>query len=210
MLDLAAMAAARTEHEPFDYLVVPHFLRPEAMAAVIRDYPDTHGPRNHEVQGLRYGPAFARLLEELQSPELARLLGEKLAVPGLPDDSTTVTVRGACEPSDGHIHTDHWSKQVTLLVYPNEGWTAEGGRLRMLRSARDLEDFAAEVEPAQGTMLAFRRSRHSFHGHRPYEGPRRMVQVNWIRPSRLARVLQQLSRRGTHDLKRLGLHPSRQ
>ena len=34
--------------------------------------------------------------------------------------------------------------------------------------------------PIAGTMLAFRRSERSFHGHRPFVGERRVVQLNWV------------------------------
>ena len=29
-------------------------------------------------------------------------------------------------------------------------------------------------------MLVFRRSDRSWHGHRPYEGPRRVLQMNYV------------------------------
>lgn len=206
LLDLEHLAAAKPETDPFRFVVVPRFLRPEAIAAVEADFPKLQGPRNHKVGSSPHGPVFDQLLAELASPELARLLGEKLGFPGLEALPQNVSIRTECEASDGNVHTDHWSKCVTLLVYPNRGWQGEGGRLRFLRS-KDLEDYAAEVAPADGTMVAFRRDDHSFHGHRPHVGPRRVVQVSWLRSSRLARLAQGLARRTTHAMKRLGLHP---
>ena len=50
----------------------------------------------------------------------------------------------------------------------------------MLRSATDLEDVVAEVPPLEGTLLAFRRSDNSFHGHKSFVGPRRVIQLNWV------------------------------
>jgi len=44
----------------------------------------------------------------------------------------------------------------------------------------DLEDCAKEVTPLAGTMVAFRRSERSFHGHRPHIGERRSLQLNWV------------------------------
>ena len=44
----------------------------------------------------------------------------------------------------------------------------------------DLEDLRAEVTPLAGTMVAFRRSERSFHGHRPHVGERRSLQLNWV------------------------------
>ncbi len=37
-----------------------------------------------------------------------------------------------------------------------------------------------EVLPDAGTMIAFRRSDRSYHGHEPFEGVRRYVMVNWM------------------------------
>ena len=58
-------------------------------------------------------------------------------------------------------------------------WTPVGGYLRLLRSD-DVEDVLAEVQPLGGTLVAFRRTDCSWHGHRPFEGPRRYVMCNWL------------------------------
>jgi Rps23 Pro-64 3,4-dihydroxylase Tpa1-like proline 4-hydroxylase len=81
---------------------------------------------------------------------------------------------------DGEIHTDSKTKLITVLLYMNEGWESDGGRLRLLRSGTDLDDYVAEVPPNGGTLLAFRRADNSWHGHKPHEGPRRAIQLNWV------------------------------
>lgn len=90
------------------------------------------------------------------------------------------TVRGRCDLSDGRIHTDLRSKIITVLIYMNEGWQEAGGRLRLLRSADDLSDIIVEVPPVAGTLLAFKRSDNSWHGHEPFSGERRVIQFNWL------------------------------
>jgi hypothetical protein len=55
-----------------------------------------------------------------------------------------------------------------------------------LRSKDNIEDVIAEVPPTEGTLIAFRRSDHSFHGHKPYEGIRRVVMLNWMVDARAA------------------------
>ncbi len=72
-------------------------------------------------------------------------------------------------------------------MYFNEEWTQEGGRLRLLRSPRDVEDYAVEVPPERGALLAFRRSERSYHGFKHCEGERRSLQMYWVRPKRAAR-----------------------
>ena len=117
-----------------------------------------------------------------------------------------MTVRKYCERTDGHIHRDHPSKIITMLVYFNEEWDSDGGCLRMLCSPSDLEDYTAEVKPLGGTLLAFRRTNHSWHGHKQFVGERRMLQYNFLSTGKLARVNQKLSRAATHFGKRvLGL-----
>jgi hypothetical protein len=193
MIDLDALDGTPLQRDPFDFLVVPDFLGPYTLAAAIADYPDIAGPGNHKPETLHYGPAFAALLDELKSAALTKHLGAKFGV-DLFASPLTITIRRYCEPTDGHIHTDHRTKVVTMLVYLNQGWDAEGGRLRFLRSADDLEDYAAEAVPLGGTMLAFRRSDTSFHGHKPYVGVRRMIQMNWVRQSPLERCEKRINR----------------
>ena len=62
----------------------------------------------------------------------------------------------------------------------NPEWEHSGGRLRLLRSADNLDDPILEVPPAAGTLLAFKRSDNSFHGHKPFSGERRVIQFNWV------------------------------
>ncbi len=193
MIDLDALDATPLQRDPFDFLVVPSFLRPDAVATAIADHPDMTGPGNHKLEALHYGPAFGALLEELDSSALEEHLGAKFGV-DLSSSRLTITLRRFCEPTDGHIHTDHRTKIITMLVYLNEGWNAEGGRLRFLRSADDLEDYVAEVTPLGGTMLAFRRSDTSFHGHKRYVGERRMIQMNWVREGPLERCEKRFNR----------------
>ena len=95
------------------------------------------------------------------------------------------TVRGKCRRKDGKIHTDTESKIITVLLYMNPEWEKDGGRLRLLRS-HNIEDKIAEVPPLSGTLLAFRRSDNSFHGHTPFEGERKVIQMNWVTHQKFA------------------------
>jgi hypothetical protein len=193
LVDLAALSAAPLQRDPFDFLVVPHVLPPAALAAVNADFPPIEGPSNYKPEELQGGPAFTQLLAELEGPEFAAALGNKFGI-DLSTCSKSIGVRGFCEPTDGHIHTDHRSKVITVLVYFNEDWPHEGGRLRMLRSATDIEDYAAEIDPMGGTLLAFRRSDHSFHGHKQFVGERRMLQLSHVQDSTVEGALRQIGR----------------
>jgi SM-20-related protein len=178
-LDFEAFERTPLATAPFPYLIVPGFVRPEARAAIHRDYPEITKPGSFPTGELRYGPAFASLLAEMQGPRMAAAFGRKfgLDLEGLP---TMVTVRGQAQQKDGQIHTDSKTKVITVLIYMNAGWEAPGGRLRLLRSSESLEDMVAEVPPDEGTLLAFKVAPNSWHGHKPFVGPRRVLQLNWV------------------------------
>jgi SM-20-related protein len=200
-IDLDAIDAAPLQTDPFDFCVAPNCVSQAALATINRDYPAIDRPGNLNLDDVEFGPAFQAFIDELQGPELAQHLGLKFGVE-LGDCPVTTTVRKFCEQSDGNIHTDHPSKIITVLVYFNEDWTEGAGQLRLLRSPMDIEDFAAEVPPLGGTLLAFRRTDVSYHGHKRFVGERRMVQMNYLRATRLALWKQQLDRFGTRTVKK--------
>jgi hypothetical protein len=193
LFDFAALDQTPLARDPFDYLIVPKFLRPEALDALNRDFPPIQGPSNYAPERLTYGPAFAALIEALRGRAFARHLEQKFAL-DLSGCATTIGIRKFCEATDGNIHTDHKSKLITVLLYFNRDWPHAGGRLRMVRSASDLEDYAAEVEPAGGALLAFRRTDHSFHGHKPFVGERRILQLSYTRGGDAARFVSHLTK----------------
>jgi hypothetical protein len=185
-LDLEAFRAAALTTEPFSYLVVTNFIHPEVAAEIVKDFPEIAYPGLLPVEATQFGPKFRTLIEELTSPAVAKAFGEKFGL-DLSDKPTMVTLRGRCQEKDGRIHTDSEAKLVTALLYFNEDWEAGGGRLRLLRGPDDLNDVIAEVPPNMGTLVAFRRSDKSFHGHEPYVGVRRYVMINWMANSFAAR-----------------------
>jgi SM-20-related protein len=193
LFDYAALDATPLAHDPFDFLIVPGFLRTEALEALNRDFPPIEGPSNYAPDRLSYGSAFAALLEALCGRRFAAHLEGKFDL-DLSGCATTIGIRRFCEATDGNIHTDHKSKLLTILLYFNRDWPHEGGRLRMVRSASDLEDYAAEVVPAGGTLLAFRRTDNSYHGHKPFVGERRILQLSYTKGGDTARFISHLTK----------------
>ena len=179
LIDLAALKASPLAREPFNYAVVPQAIRPADAAAIRADFPEIADSGLLPVEATHPGPRFRQLIEELQSVPVARAFSEKFGV-DLVGRSQMITVRGRCALKDGRIHTDSVAKLITVLIYFNDPWEAKGGRLRLLRSPTDLQDMIAEVPPEAGTMIAFRRSDLSYHGHEPFEGVRRYVMINWM------------------------------
>jgi SM-20-related protein len=165
--------------EPFPHLIVSGFISPGGLAAISADYPKISTSGSFPVDQVSFGPAFQTLLDELESDEFREAFEQKFGI-DLADRPTVTTVRGRCDARDGKIHTDSTSKIITVLLYMNESWEQPGGRLRLLRSADNLNDIITEVPPVAGTLLAFRRSDNSWHGHEPFAGERRVVQFNWL------------------------------
>jgi hypothetical protein len=185
-LDLALFRSTPLVREPFEYLIVPRFIRADVLAAIHRDFPRVDSPGSFPVEQVGCGPAFQSLLEELQGPEMRAAFAAKFRI-DLTRRPTMITVRGRSGTRDGNIHTDAVTKLITVLIYMNAKWESSGGRLRLLRSPDDIEDVIIEVPPIEGTLLAFRRTDNSYHGHMPFIGQRRVIQLNWVRDSLTAR-----------------------
>lgn len=165
--------------DPYNYVMVENFVPIDTLESIAEDFPDLDLPGSFPVEELEYGPRFAELLARLAQDDFRDAIAEKFDI-DLSDRPMTCTVRGAAQRKDGQIHTDSRTKLITVLIYLNPPWQAEGGRLRVLRSGTDLNDFAEEIEPSSGNLLIFKRSETSWHGHEPFEGIRRSIQINWV------------------------------
>jgi SM-20-related protein len=179
LLELDRLRAAPLHRDPFDFVVVGDFVCRDELGPVVADFPRIRGHGSFPVDLLKCGPGFTRLITALTEPALRCAVEEKFGI-DLSGRPTMVTVRGKSDGKDGRIHTDSISKIITLLLYLNPVWDLAEGRLRLLRGPDDIDNYALEVAPLAGTMLAFRRSDRSFHGHRPHIGERRSLQLNWV------------------------------
>ncbi|MCK4869355.1 MAG: 2OG-Fe(II) oxygenase, partial [Alphaproteobacteria bacterium] len=155
LIDIGRLRETPLDHDPFDHIAVPGFIRADALEPLHKDYPDVGKPGSYPVASVSCGPAFEQVLEEIQSPEMTAAIEEKFGV-DLKGRPTMVTVRDRCRERDGQIHIDSKGKLITVLIYMNPPWEESGGRLRLLRGPDDIEDYAAEVPPNEGTLLAFR------------------------------------------------------
>lgn len=186
LLDLDRLQGAPLRRDPFEFVIVEDFVPPPDCAALIADFPRVPGHGSYPLDRIACGPAFTRLADEMAGDALRQAIADKFAI-DLTERPTMITVRGRSDGKDGRIHTDSATKLITLLLYLNPAWDEEAGRLRLLRGPDDLDDFAAEVPPLAGAMVAFRRSATSFHGHRPHVGERRVVQLNWVTDATVVR-----------------------
>jgi hypothetical protein len=166
--------------DPFEYMILNDFVDKYALDEARVSYPEVPGPGSHPPGTLKIEGAFQDLMNELQGPAFQEAVEEKFDI-DLSSRPTMYTVRGFCRERDGKIHTDSKTKLITVLLYMNDDdWPNDGGRLRILRNGTDLENFVDEVTPKGGTLVVFKRSDNSWHGHHPFSGKRRAIQLNWV------------------------------
>ena len=185
-LDLERFEQTPLVREPFEYLVVPEFVKPPVREAINADYPKVNKAGSFPLSEVRFGPKFKELTDDLNGPEFRAAVGRKFSI-DLTNRPTMITVRGRCSEKDGKIHTDSKTKIITVLLYLNSKWESVGGRLRLLRSENNIDDLELELPPVAGTLLAFKRSDNSWHGHKPFAGERRVIQLNWVTDEEVVR-----------------------
>ena len=181
-LDFRRLAATPVERQPFPHVVVPGFVPPAALDAVLADLPPLAKRGSFPIDGVNLGPHAAALMRAMQGVEL-RTAVERLFDLDLRGSPTMVTLRGWTSERDGRIHCDSLAKRVTVLLYLNkqtDAWTRQEGCLRLLHGPDDLEDFAVEVPPVNGTLLVFPNGPTTWHGHRRFVGQRYSVQLNYM------------------------------
>ncbi len=174
---------ARTlRHDPFDFIVLPDLLPARAAEGLLPDCPQFDQAGFFPYDPAHCGPAFNALVERLIAPPLADALGDLLGIAGLSRYPTLVTVCSRMNLRHGTIHTDSRSKVATALVYLNPSWPdTSDGCLRFLADAHDIDAMLVpEIKPLFGTLAMFRRADNSFHGHLPWQGERRVLQIAWV------------------------------
>lgn len=185
LLDAQRLARSDTlvRSEPFAFLIAHDQLPATAAIELERDFPCYDGAGFFPHDAAECGPSINRLVVELIAPDFADAVGARLGVPHLGQYPTLVTLCHALNRRHGTIHTDSRSKIVTALVYLNESWPdTDAGCLRFLNRIDDIDDVVVpQVRPVYGTLAAFRRADNSFHGHLPWQGERRVIQVAWLR-----------------------------
>jgi hypothetical protein len=178
-LNLHKLRQAKLESDPYQFTIVPGFLSPESVKQINATYPKIAKGGSYPIDSLEAGMAIKEVIDELDGAEFQAAIEEKFDV-SLSGRPKMYSLRGYTRAKDGQIHTDSKDKIITVLLYLNESWPHAGGRLRLLRNGHDVEDFVTEVPPDNGTLLVFKRSDNSWHGHDPFEGPRRSLQMNWM------------------------------
>lgn len=170
------------QHQPFPFMVAHGQLPDEVRGNLDRDFPRYASAGFFPYDPSDCGSSVNALVECLTSPAFARAIGQRLGIDDLDRYPTLVTLCRLLNKRHGTIHTDSKSKVATALLYLNAQWPdTSAGCLRFLHRMDDIDSMAMpELIPLYGEFAVFKRCENSFHGHLPYEGERRVIQVAWL------------------------------
>ncbi|GAB2562555.1 2OG-Fe(II) oxygenase [Dyella jejuensis] len=168
--------------QPFPFMIAHGQLPDEARADLERDFPRYASAGFFPYDPSDCGPSINALVQQLTTPEFASAIGRYLGIQDLGGYPTLVTLCRALNKRHGTIHTDSRSKVATALLYLNTQWPdTSDGCLRFLNRIDNIDDLVVpELKPLYGEFAVFKRCDNSFHGHLPYEGERRVIQVAWL------------------------------
>lgn len=170
------------QHQPFPFMVAHGQLPEDARSDLDRDFPRYASAGFFPYDPSDCGPAINTLIEDMTAPAFASAIGQRLGIDNLARYPTLVTLCRLLNKRHGTIHTDSRSKIATALIYLNTQWPdSSDGCLRFLHQIDDIDSIITpELVPLYGEFAVFKRSENSFHGHLPYEGERRVIQVAWL------------------------------
>jgi hypothetical protein len=101
MLNLAAFRATTVQRAPFEYLIVPGFIRVDARTAFHDAFPVVDRPGSFPLSELTFGGAFQQLIYDLQGPAKRSACEGKFKIDLThPPDQTLCARSGAtcCKP----------------------------------------------------------------------------------------------------------------
>jgi hypothetical protein len=184
MLDPARLDRPDTtvQHHPFPFMVAHGQLPDELRGDLDRDFPRYASAGFFPYETSDCGPSVNALIEDMTRPAFASAIGQRLGIDNLGQYPTLVTLCRLLNKRHGTIHTDSKSKIATALIYLNAQWPdTSDGCLRFLQRIDDIDSVVIpELTPLYGEFAVFKRCENSFHGHLPYEGERRVIQVAWL------------------------------
>ncbi|WP_319024730.1 2OG-Fe(II) oxygenase [Microbulbifer hainanensis] len=168
--------------EPFSFMVAKDMLPRDIMPSLLEDFPKLKGSGYLPYESEECGDSVNALIKRMIEPEFANAIGDNLGIENMSQYPTYVSISRTLKKRHGNIHTDGKSKIATALLYLNGDWASTSeGCLRFLNRIDDFEDTVVpEIQPIYGTLVAFKRADNSFHGHLPFEGERRVIQIAWL------------------------------
>lgn len=182
VIKLDSLDNAPLQTVPFPYFKVEESIYPDDVQGIINSFPDIPDGGSYNVDDVDLNEPFKSLIESIDTPEFRRIICQKFDVQVM-DLPMMITLRGYSRQKDGRIHTDSKTKVATILIYLNEKWEANTGKLRVLKNGHDMNDYVDEISPGPGALLAFKVTDNCWHGYPAFEGKRQSIQINFLTSS---------------------------
>ena len=174
---------------PFRYLVHdPTILNPDSLDRLCDTFPETPKVGHNDIAHLTLSKEWEALRDEIYSPQYREAI-ERITGLDLKGYDVGIGIRRFSKLSHGAPHADVPRKKVTHLIYFNHDWPHETGRLRVLRS-KNLDDMHEVITPLKGHGIIFVVSKNSFHGFEPFEGVRKVIQINFEKTGWLSKLFE--------------------
>ena len=176
LLNFDAIAGAPVTTEPISCFIVPGVLSAVDLAAVRADLPPICGPGEYSLSELIYGPAFARLVDEIITSEFKSVVEKKY---GINDAERGEMVISVCNQGGEQNQVPTFKpdvKTITCLFYLNSIWSNDDNAFR---GADDYNSFLANRQLSGGTLASFITGHNSEHLHRPNKGELSCVTMTW-------------------------------
>lgn len=171
--------------DPYPHIVFDDFLRPEAVAAAVEEFPPldpsqwnnylhTNERKFSNTDPETWGPTLQAILDVLNSPRFVTFVGQLIGVEGLVADPTLEGGGLHQSTTDGflnvhadftvHPHNRKLQRRANILLYLNPDWKPDyGGDLEIW--SRDMKECVEKVSPVANRVLIFSTEQDSFHGH---------------------------------------------
>jgi hypothetical protein len=179
VLKLDALDASTLKTDPYPYFSVQQAIDPEYVSEIISNFPAINDGGSYNIDDVEMQSSFKGLIDSIDSPQFRRIICDKFDVEVM-ELPMMITLRGYSRQKDGRIHTDSKTKVATILIYLNDEWQAETGKLRILRNGKDMNDYVEEISPGPGSLLAFKVTDNCWHGYPSFEGKRQSIQINFL------------------------------
>ena len=180
MLNFESISNAEINSNYFPFFTVKDALSSnEFHSNLVSDFPSINKGGSFPLEAVALGESVQRLVEELESNKMRKILEQKFQV-NLQDKPVVTTFRGYSRIKDGKIHSDSKTKIITVLIYLNDQWNHQNGQLRLLKDKDNLKNYIEEIPATMGSLVAFKVTENCWHGFESFEGKRCSIQLNYL------------------------------
>ena len=168
--------------EPFKHFIIKDFIKKERVKELREEFPNIETSGSIPLSALTYTRKFKEFIKELEGDKFREIISKKFGI-DLSGYPVMITARGVCKKGNGKIHIDSKGKVLTFLLYFNDKWDNEGGKLRLLNNEHNIEEYLEEIEPLTGVLVGFECVDNAWHGHKSHIGIRKSIQLNYVKDS---------------------------